>query len=104
LDVWNVLLDHEWVNARPQPLPDEVSLLFGHFIHDQVVQSTAQRTAKSLGGQRYFDTRGFDMKAATCCGKQKASDVEDLAAIRGGLTYHHRRALSATHRYHRAEA
>jgi len=65
LDVWNVLLDHEWFNARPQPLPDEVSLLFGHFIHDQLVQSTAQRSAKSLGGQRYFDTRGFDMKAAT---------------------------------------
>jgi len=65
LEVWNVLLDHEWFNERPWPLPDEVSLLFSHFVHDQLVQSTAQRSAKSLGGQHYFDTRGFDSAAAT---------------------------------------
>ncbi|MFV0455206.1 MAG: hypothetical protein ACK5NQ_09490 [Pseudomonas sp.] len=65
IEVWNVLLDHEWFNERPWPLPDELSLLFAHFVHDQLVQSTAQRSAKSLGGQHYFDTRGFDMKAAT---------------------------------------
>jgi len=60
LTIWGVLLDHEWFNESPTPLPSEVSHLFGHFIHDQMVHSTAQRSAKSLSGQHYFDIRGFD--------------------------------------------
>ncbi|MCQ4289290.1 DUF2235 domain-containing protein [Pseudomonas stutzeri] len=61
LTIWGVLLDHEWFNETPQPLPNELSQLFGHFVHDQMVQSTAQRSAKSLSGQHYFDIRGFDI-------------------------------------------
>lgn len=58
--MWDVLLDHEWFNERPTPLPNELSQLFGHFIHDQMVHTTAQRSAKTLGGLQYFDIRGFD--------------------------------------------
>lgn len=65
LQVWNVLLEQEWFKEQPWPLSKEVSLLFGHFIHDQVVQSTAQRSAKSIAGQYYFDTRGYDLPEAT---------------------------------------
>lgn len=61
LAVWEVLPDHEWFNENPTPLPNEVSQLLGHFLHDQMVQSAAQRSAKSLSGQHYFDIRGFDM-------------------------------------------
>ncbi|XKY16262.1 DUF2235 domain-containing protein [Stutzerimonas stutzeri] len=58
--IWVVLLDHEWFNERPTPLPNEPSQLFGHFIHDQMVHTTAQRSAKTFGGLQYFDIRGFD--------------------------------------------
>lgn len=40
----------EWFNDAPSPLPQALQRLFGHFIHDQLVQSTAQRSARSLGG------------------------------------------------------
>ncbi|WP_324728861.1 phospholipase effector Tle1 domain-containing protein [Pseudomonas chlororaphis] len=58
--VWQVLLEEEWFKEQLLPLPEEVSLLFGHFIHDQLVQSLAQRSAKSVSGQCYFDIRGID--------------------------------------------
>ncbi|WP_253206426.1 DUF2235 domain-containing protein [Pseudomonas chlororaphis] len=60
MQVWQVLLEEEWFKEQLSPLPEEVSLLFGHFIHDQLVQSLAQRSAKSLSGQCYFDIRGID--------------------------------------------
>ncbi|WIE47259.1 DUF2235 domain-containing protein [Pseudomonas sp. GM17] len=59
--VWQVLLEEEWFKEQLSPLPEEVSLLFGHFIHDQLVQSLAQRSAKSVSGQCYFDIRGIDL-------------------------------------------
>lgn len=58
--VWQVLLEEEWFKEQLSPLPEEVSLLFGHFIHDQLVQSLAQQSAKSMSGQCYFDIRGID--------------------------------------------
>lgn len=60
MQVWQVLLEEEWFKEQLSPLPEEVSLLFGHFIHDQLVQSLAQRSAKSVSGQCYFDIRGID--------------------------------------------
>ncbi|AZE11287.1 hypothetical protein C4K10_3007 [Pseudomonas chlororaphis subsp. aureofaciens] len=59
--VWQVLLEEEWFKEQLSPLPEEVSLLFGHFIHDQLVQSLAQQSAKSMSGQCYFDIRGIDL-------------------------------------------
>ncbi|WP_235184586.1 phospholipase effector Tle1 domain-containing protein [Pseudomonas chlororaphis] len=59
--VWQVLLEEEWFKEQLSPLPEEVSLLFGHFIHDQLVQSLAQQSAKSMSGQYYFDIRGIDL-------------------------------------------
>ncbi|WP_256243632.1 phospholipase effector Tle1 domain-containing protein [Pseudomonas sp. MRSN 12121] len=64
MQVWQVLLEEEWFKEQLSPLSKEVSLLFGNFIHDQLVQSVAQRSAKSLGGQCYFDIRGIDVPEA----------------------------------------
>ncbi|VXC25724.1 Uncharacterized alpha/beta hydrolase domain [Pseudomonas sp. 8AS] len=54
----------EWFNDAPAPLPQPLQRLFGHFIHDQLVQSTVQRSARSLGGQHYFDIRDYDRPEA----------------------------------------
>lgn len=57
LEVWQALLS-EW--SAPQPLPAEVAELFSFFVHDQVVLSAAQRSARGLSGENFFTIRGFD--------------------------------------------
>ena len=60
LHIWQVLLDEEWLKTKPWPLPNEVSWLFEHFVHDKLALNAVQRGLNSVTGQNYFDIRGFD--------------------------------------------
>jgi hypothetical protein len=65
LHIWQVLLDEEWLKAKPWPLPNEVSWLFEHFVHDKLALNAVQRGLNSVTGQNYFDIRGFDTAQAS---------------------------------------
>lgn len=51
----------EWFATQPARLDPAVRALFAYFMHDKLVLSTAQRTAKSLSGENFFAIRGFDL-------------------------------------------
>ena len=62
-EIWMALLN-EWHAANPQPLPEAARQLFNHYIHDQLVLDTAQRSLHALTGENYFDIRGYDRPEA----------------------------------------
>ena len=51
----------EWFTSQPARIDPAVRALFACFMHDKLVLSTAQRTAKSLSGENFFVIRGFDL-------------------------------------------
>ncbi len=51
----------EWFATQPARLDPAVRALFACFMHDKLVLSTAQRTARSLSGENFFAIRGFDL-------------------------------------------
>lgn len=59
-DIWLVLLS-EWFNENPGEVSEHMHRLFGHFVHDRLVFSVAQRSAKQFQGQNFFALRGFDV-------------------------------------------
>ncbi|WP_439860572.1 hypothetical protein [Pseudomonas sp. MBLB4136] len=59
-DLWVVLLS-EWFDERPKAVSEPLHRLFGHFVHDRLAVGAAQRSLTQLGGQNFFDIRGFDL-------------------------------------------
>lgn len=61
-DLWVVLLS-EWFEERPKAVSEPMHRLFGHFVHDRLAVGAAQRSLTQLGGQNFFDIRGFDLSS-----------------------------------------
>ncbi|MGK4361866.1 phospholipase effector Tle1 domain-containing protein [Ectopseudomonas chengduensis] len=59
-DIWLVLLS-EWFDKNPREVSEPMHRFFGHFVHDRLVFSVAQRSAQQFQGQSFFALRGFDV-------------------------------------------
>jgi hypothetical protein len=59
-DIWLVLLS-EWFDENPREVSESMHRFFGHFVHDRLVFSAVQRSAKQFQGQNFFALRGFDV-------------------------------------------
>ena len=59
-DLWVVLLS-AWFDQPSRAFSEPIHRLFGHFVHDRLAVSAAQRSVTQLAGQNFFDIRGFDL-------------------------------------------
>lgn len=59
-DLWVVLLS-AWFDQPSRAISEPIHRLFGHFVHDRLAVSAAQRSVTQLAGQNFFDIRGFDL-------------------------------------------
>jgi len=59
-DLWEVLLS-AWFEEPSKAISEPIHRLFGHFVHDRLAAGAAQRSVRQLGGQTFFEIRGFDV-------------------------------------------
>jgi hypothetical protein len=59
-NLWRILLS-AWYGEPSRAISEPIHRLFGHFVHDRLASSVAQRSVKQLSGQEFFDIRGFDL-------------------------------------------